>query len=326
MVRPQLRYLSASDVAAAMPDLPERLRLAAVTLRALAGDADLPAKIGVHPRAEGSFAHAMPAWLRGPEPGADLLGIKWVTGFPDNRLLGIPAIGATVLLSDAATGEPQAILDAGGITAARTAAVSGVAVGQWAPTTGTTPLRVALVGAGVQGDSHLTMLGGVLPGCRVVIHDRDLARAQTLARQGRASGLFHDVTTSPSAVAAVTGADVVITMVSFGADRQALPAEAFATASLVVAVDYDMCVPASVARDATLFLVDDRGQFLANQVGAVFVGYPDPAGIIGERLDAPRPDGQVVVTHLGVGLADVVFGDAILRAAERLGLGVLLPR
>jgi hypothetical protein len=34
----------------------------------------------------------------------------------------------------------------------------------------------------------------------------------------------------------------------------------------------------------------------------------------------------VVVTHLGVGLADVVFADAIVREAERRGLGILLPR
>ena len=68
------------------------------------------------------------------------------------------------------------------------------------------------------------------------------------------------------------------------------------------------------------------GQFLANRIGDVFAGYPEPAAIIGARLDAPRPDGRVVVTHLGVGLADVVFGDAILRAAEQRGLGILLPR
>jgi hypothetical protein len=32
------------------------------------------------------------------------------------------------------------------------------------------------------------------------------------------------------------------------------------------------------------------------------------------------------VTHLGVGLADVLFGDAILARARELGLGVELPR
>jgi alanine dehydrogenase len=325
--RPTLRYLSASDVAAAMPDLPQQLQLAAATLRALTGNADLPPKIGVHPRPDGSFAHAMPAWLRGPGPGTtgDLLGIKWVTGFPDNRLLDIPAIGATVLLSDAATGQPRAILDAAGITAVRTAAVSGVVIGHWAASDGTTPRAVALVGAGVQGESHLAMLGGVLPGSRVTIHDRDAARAGWLADRARASGRFDAVTTSASAAAAITGADVVITMVSFGPVRQSVPAEAFQAAALVVAVDYDMCVPARVVRDAALFLVDERAQFLANRAGEVFAGYPDPAAIIGARLDRPRPDGRVVVTHLGVGLADVVFGDAILRAAEQRGLGVLLP-
>ena len=326
--RPPLRYLSAADVAAAMPGLPEQLRLAAATLRALTGNADLPPKIGVHPRPDGSFAHAMPAWLRGPGPDAagDLLGIKWVTGFPGNGSLGIPAIGATVLLSDATTGEPRAIIDAGGITAVRTAAVSGVAIGHWAPSGRTAPLAVALVGAGVQGESHLTMLGGVLPGSRVVIHDRDAARAAALANKGRASGLFSDVGTAASPTDAIGGADVVITMVSFGPDRQSVPADAFTAAGLIVAVDYDMCVPAAVARDAALFLVDDQAQFRVNRAGDVFAGYPDPAGIIGERLDEPRPMGRVVVTHLGVGLADVVFGDAILHAAEQLGLGILLPR
>ncbi len=39
-----------------------------------------------------------------------------------------------------------------------------------------------------------------------------------------------------------------------------------------------------------------------------------------------RPRGRVVATHLGVGLADVVFGAAILARAEALGLGVVLER
>ena len=95
---------------------------------------------------------------------------------------------------------------------------------------------------------------------------------------------------------------------------------------LVVAVDYDMCVPAQTARNAALFLVDDRGQFLATRSSSVFAGYPDPQTTLGAALAQPRQrvDGQVVVSHLGVGLADVVFGDAILRAAEARGIGTVL--
>jgi hypothetical protein len=34
----------------------------------------------------------------------------------------------------------------------------------------------------------------------------------------------------------------------------------------------------------------------------------------------------VVVTHLGVGLADLVFAEAIIAAAAERGLGLILPR
>jgi ornithine cyclodeaminase/alanine dehydrogenase-like protein (mu-crystallin family) len=324
----RLRYLSAADVLAAMPTPQDQLRLAERTLRALAGSADLPPKIGVHPRPAASFAHAMPAWLGAAGPGAasDLLGIKWVAGFPDNRMLDIPAIHATLLLSDASTGQLRAIIDAGGITAVRTAAVSGVAIGRWAPTGLGRPASVAVVGAGVQGESHLRMLAEVLPGCSLRLHDRDTDRAARLAESARDRGVFAEVTTSTTAAAAITGADVVVTMVSFGPDRQLVPVDAFAAARLVVTVDYDMCLPAEVARNADLFLVDEAGQFLANRASGVFVGYPDPAGIIGEHLDTPPTIGRVVVSHLGVGLADVVFGDAVLAAAERAGRGTILPR
>ena len=89
-----IRYLDAEDVLAAMPPVAERLELAEQTMTALVSDAELPPKIGVHPRPSGSFAHAMPAAMvpsagggGGRREGAavDLLGIKWVAGFPDNR-------------------------------------------------------------------------------------------------------------------------------------------------------------------------------------------------------------------------------------------------
>ena len=127
-------------------------------------------------------------------------------------------------------------------------------------------------------------------------------------------------------VEALAGADVVLTMVSFGPHHQALPAEAFDAAGLVVAVDYDMCVPASLVRSAGLFLVDHREQYLATRTETIFAGYPDDPLTVGEAIRAavPRPHGRVVVTHLGVGLADLVFADAVLRVAEARGIGTIL--
>jgi len=326
-----LRYLSADDVLAALPPVEERIALARRTLLALVADAELPPKIGVHPRPSASFGHAMPAYLRGSaaDGSDDLLGMKWVVGVPSNAAVGVPAIHGTVLMSDARTGLPRGVLDAGPITAHRTAAVSGVAIEHWAPDPADRTLRIGLVGAGVQGRSHLPVLAYLLPGSTLVIHDRDAGRAGALAAEAEDTGAFDAIATVERAVEAIEGADVVVTLVSFGPDRQAVPLSAWAPDVTVVAVDYDMCAPAVLATDAALFLVDDRGQFLANRTDAVFRGYPEPGAMMGEALLAGtvRPaHGRVLVTHLGVGLADVVFGDALLRAAEAQGLGTHLPR
>src|SRR3954451_18646245 len=94
---PPLRYLSSADVTAAMPPLDERLALAERTLTALVRDAQLPPKIGVHPRPAVSFAHAMPAHLRGADGSDDVLGMKWIAGFPSNASRGLAAIHGLVI-------------------------------------------------------------------------------------------------------------------------------------------------------------------------------------------------------------------------------------
>jgi ornithine cyclodeaminase/alanine dehydrogenase-like protein (mu-crystallin family) len=328
---PPLRYLTAADVLAAMPELDERLALAERTLIALVADAELPPKIAVHPRPPGSFVHAMPAFLRGADAAGrdDLVGMKWVSGFATNNEAGLPAINAVVVLNDAATGSPSAILDGAPITALRTAAVSGVAIRHYAPIVTGRPPRAALIGAGIQGRSHLAVLGRVLDGVELTVFDRHPERAEALVEAARATHGVGDVTVAPDARTAVHDADVVVTAASFGPVRQVMTTDWLAPDALVVPVDYATYCSAGVARDAALFLVDQREQFLANRDAGLFEGYPAPTATIGEALIArtPRPAaGRVVAMHLGVGLADVVFGAAIVRRAEALGLGTLLAR
>jgi ornithine cyclodeaminase/alanine dehydrogenase-like protein (mu-crystallin family) len=330
--RPGLRYLSATDVVAAMPPLEERLRLAELTMTALAdGSGELPPKIAVHPRPDGSFAHAMPADLRGADAAGagDLLGLKWIAGFPANRTLGIPAIHGLVLLSDPATGAPTAILDAGPITAERTAAVSGVAIARFAPAVSGRAARAALIGAGVQGRSHLAVIGHLMRGVELAVFDRHADRAAALVAEAQDTPGIDRARIASSAIEATRSADVVITAASFAppAERQVLTDDWLAPDALVVAVDYATYVAADVARSAVLFLTDQREQFLANRDAGNFDGYPDPMATLGEAIlgGTVRPaSGRVVVTHLGVGLADLIFGDAILRRAEAAELGTTL--
>lgn len=335
-----LRHLSAAEVAGAMPPPEQRLALAEQTMRALGHGAELPPKMGVHPRQAGSLAQAMPALLRGEaEDGStDLIGVKWITGFPVNPTIGLPTYHALVVLNDPVTGQPLAVMDAAAITAQRTAAISGTAIRHFLPAgpeRGQRPTNVAILGAGVQARSHIPMIGYLLPGARVRLVDVDRARANSLVEElSKASGIGF-VEAVGSVREAVETAEVVISVVSFGPDHQALDPNWLGPSTLFIAVDHDMQAPAALAREA-LFVVDDRDQFLAMRTGPEFAGYPDPDVTLGElfrgeasaqrRGGGDGPAARVLVAHLGVGLADVVFAAAIFARAVDLGLGRLLPR
>jgi len=71
-----------------------------------------------------------------------------VTSFPRNPERGLPTVSGVVLLSDAATGELRALLDAGAVTALRTGAAAVLAAETLARPT---PAPAAVVGTGVNG-------------------------------------------------------------------------------------------------------------------------------------------------------------------------------
>ena len=97
-----------------LPPLTDQLDLVESTYRAVAaGKVELPPKPGIHPRKD-SFIHAMPAYLRDDDVAALE---KWVAGYPENKARGLPYISGLILVNDAETGLPAAIMDAAEITA-----------------------------------------------------------------------------------------------------------------------------------------------------------------------------------------------------------------
>ena len=74
----------------------------------------------------------MPAYLRDD----DVAALKWVAGYPANKERGLPYITGLIVLNDPETGVPAAIMDGAEITAARTAAASGVCIRRFAPEAG----------------------------------------------------------------------------------------------------------------------------------------------------------------------------------------------
>jgi len=100
--------------------------------------------------------------------------LKWVTSFPGNPARGLPTVTGLVVLSDAATGLVQAVLDAAAVTALRTGAAAAIA----AETLGLAG-RAAVIGAGVNGRAAATSLKE--RGREVVLWDLDRKQAHAVA-------------------------------------------------------------------------------------------------------------------------------------------------
>jgi alanine dehydrogenase len=186
-----VRFLTEADVRRLL-DVDRLLDALADAFVALsAGRTSVPPRVAAF--APGGFLGAMPGYVPG------VLETKLVSVFPGNDALGAPTHQALIALFDEATGTPVCVMDGTYVTAARTGAASAVATRLLARE----DARVlAVLGAGVQGRSHLEAVRRVRRFSEIRVASRTEARAEELARAfgGQDASLFED---------AVRGADVV---------------------------------------------------------------------------------------------------------------------
>lgn len=145
----------------------------------------------------------MPAWL-----DAKTFGAKVLTVFHGNKAAGLPSHQGWVMLFDAATGSPFAMVDATAVTAVRTGAVSAVATGLLARADAK---HLSMLGCGQQARSHLLAIRHVRPIDHVSVWDIDAERCAAFAREISAeTGLA--VTACATAEQAVRSADILCTL------------------------------------------------------------------------------------------------------------------
>jgi ornithine cyclodeaminase len=191
--------LSQSDVHRLLT-MPKCVELMRGTLSALArGEATLPLRT-VFAIPDGAFA-VMPAALSNPST----VGAKLITVLPKNHGTQYDSHQGAVLLFDTGNGSLLSVMDASSITQIRTAAASGVATDALARQSATS---LGILGAGVQGQSHLEAMCAVRPLKSVKIWSRNRDSAESLAKVAREKfGL--DAAAVGSASEAVTGLDIV---------------------------------------------------------------------------------------------------------------------
>ena len=120
-----------------------------------------------------------------------LAALKWIGMAPPGGAAAIN-INASLLLSDAHTGQLRCLMDARRATALRTAGMSAVAAQYLARKDS---VGIGFVGAGVHAESHLTAFAEVLPSLHTVhVNSRTPASGERRA----ASGLPKEVVNSAS--------------------------------------------------------------------------------------------------------------------------------
>lgn len=295
------RFLGRHEVRAHLPAITDQIDLVERTYRAMAaGRVEAPPKIGIHPRPD-TFIHAMPAYLADD----DVAAIKWVSGFPGNPAQGLPYIDGVIVVNDPATGLVRAVMDAREITAARTAAASGVCVRAFARPGWE---RAAIIGCGEQGRYHAALLRALAPGAEIRAVDPLPERAATL---GAGAVPWDDVE------AAVRGADIVISTAPLVDDPQPVVVpEWLEPRALLLPVDIDAIFTAASIASADLFVSDDPVQWRYYRDLGRLRGWPEPSESVGAALAAGRTATRVAACNIGSAALDAAFADAVLRRAS----------
>jgi ornithine cyclodeaminase len=159
----------------------EDLVLAAVRDAYLAHGAGLTRTPSTKPLFSGGGRFfAMPASIEDARP---VVGVKWVASFVANVSAGGERASAMLMVNDAATGRPVAIVDGTLISAKRTAA--GAALALRCIANGTPPRSVALVGCGPINFEVLRFIAHLFPLERVILVDLQQARTEAFANRVR---------------------------------------------------------------------------------------------------------------------------------------------
>ena len=135
---------------------------------------------------------------------ATAFGAKLISLFPGNPGEGRPAIQGAILLFDRDTGAPSAVVDGGSVTAIRTAAASGAATRALARKNAGV---LALLGYGVQAESHLEAMCCVRPVREVRVWGPSIDKARSFAE--RHACLDRPAMAVATSREAILGADIV---------------------------------------------------------------------------------------------------------------------
>ncbi|HWG55008.1 MAG TPA: ornithine cyclodeaminase family protein [Gaiellaceae bacterium] len=306
-------FFAATDVETAVPPAVAYDAVREAFVAYARGEWTMQPKLYVTNYPAGDF-RAMPAL------GGGHALLKWVTSFPGNPARGLPTVSGIVVLSDAETGLPLALYDAGAVTALRTGAAAVLA----AETLGRAGARTAaVVGVGVNGVAAARSF--VARGHDVLLWDVDRARAEAVAADlgAAVAGSREEALAADLLVTVTPGREVLLPEGSLREGQHVSLMGADGPGKAEIAVG-------ELAR-ARVFCDDweqaSHGGELAAAVEAAVLTRAD-VGVLGEVLAGTAPgraadDEITVFDSTGLAIQDLAIARAALARADELDLARL---
>jgi ornithine cyclodeaminase len=292
------------------------------------GQAEIPLRSHLTIPPHNGTSLFMPAFVKTEQTEA--LVVKTVSIFPENLTRDLPLIHAAVLVLEANSGRPIALLEGGNLTAIRTGAASGAATDLLSRKDAKT---AAIFGAGVQGRTQLEAICAVRKIETAWIFDLDHQKAQALVSELAGQGkITQDLRVATDPEQAASLADIICTATT--SMEPIYPAEAIRPGTHINGVgSYTLEMienPPEIYNRACAF-VDSRQAVMA-EAGEVVAAinakllYPDEMAELGEVVLGQRPgrmsDKQITFfKSVGVAVQDAIAARLALTNAQEMGCG-----
>ncbi|VEG89696.1 ornithine cyclodeaminase family protein [Legionella spiritensis] len=287
------------------------------------GRAVMPVRSSVSVASENAMMLTMPAYLEDQHA----LGLKVVSIFPGNSGREKPVINGAIVLLNSETGEAQAMMEAGFITALRTGAVSGLATKYLAREDAGC---VAIIGSGIQAMTQLEAVAAVRPVKEVLIWSRNHQNAVAFAKK---IDQRYNVTCPETIRSAVRNADIICTatassepFLNYEDIKPDVHINAIGSHTHTMReISNDVMAKATVVVDQVASAMAESGELFA----AVNAQCLNPGDIIelGQVVTESNNSFQANMTlfkSVGLAIQDVGIAQYIYEQALQAGLGVTM--
>lgn len=270
-------------------------------------EAILPAKISLHPGAEGAFCNFMPCIV--PDARGELFGgVKMVTRYPKR----VPALDSKILLFNAESGESLAFIDGDWITAMRTGAVAAHSVLLFAKKDFQ---NIGIIGLGNTGRAALLMLAEKISNrdlfVTVLAHNGQ--EAAFIERFNDYSNLHFDIVDSYEKL--VSNSDVVISAVTYFPD-DICPDSCFKEGVLVVPIHTRGFTNCDLFFDKVF--ADDTDHVKHFKNFSQFRSFAEVSDVVAGRAQGRVSESERILAYnIGIAMHDILFAANICKQLKK---------